>query len=81
MQVYPLGADSSSLLRPVSPSEIATYPEYFPRRGSNTEFDQARNFVANQVKVLVTQQILPVKFRIYELTGGPDTTNFFWDVE
>ncbi|MFM8524844.1 MAG: Nif11-like leader peptide family natural product precursor [Cyanobacteriota bacterium] len=77
----PLGADSSSVLRPVTLSEIATYPDYFPKRGDDTQFDQVRNIVASQVKVLVTRHLLPVRFRIYELTGGPDATRFFWDVQ
>lgn len=78
---YPLSADESSLLKPVTLSEIATYPDYFPKRGINTEFDLARNYVANEVKVLVTRNLLPVRYRIYELTSGPDTTAFFWNVQ
>jgi predicted ribosomally synthesized peptide with nif11-like leader len=80
-ELHPLSADTSQLLKPITLSEVATYPDFFPKRGTDPDFDEARNVVSNQVKLLVTQHLLPVKYRIYELTSGPDTEHFFWNVE
>lgn len=75
------GIDNPSLNKPITLAELATFPGYFPRRGEQTGYDQTRNFVSKQIEYQVTKQLLPVRFKIYEESNGPDSDKYFWSVQ
>lgn len=80
VQQYPLGEDNKELAKPITLSELAAFPDYFPQRGKKTGYDQTRNYINGQVELTVTRKLLPIRFRLRELTGGNDSSRYFWDV-
>jgi hypothetical protein len=71
---------------PITLSHLADCDAYFPRKGYDDDYNQVRNLLFKQTRMVMTRQLLPVNYAIHWSPGQHDHGGFvtnkrwFWQV-